>query len=353
MTTIDQAKLDTFMGLAVGDLGAAISGLMVYLGDQLGLYRGMVNAGPLTPAGLAQRTNTDERYVREWLNNQAAGGYVVYDPKAETYELPPEQAVALADEDSPAFLPGGFTAIVSAYADADTFVNAFRTGEGVGWHQHDPRLFVGTERFFRPGYKSLLTSDWIPALTGVHDKLQQGATVADIGCGHGASTVLMAQAYPNSSFIGYDYHAASIDTARKRAADAGVSDRVRFETASAKDYPADGYDLVTFFDCLHDMGDPVGAAVHARRALNPDGTVMLVEPFAGDHPEENHHPLGRAFYGLSTVICTPASRDQEVGLALGAQAGEKAMREVFEQAGFKTFRRATQTPTNIVYEARL
>ncbi len=352
MTAVDEAKLNAFMGQAVGDLGAAVSGLMVYLGDQLGLYRAMANAGPLTPAELAERTNTDERYVREWLNNQAAGGYVTYDAKKRTYTLPPEQALFLADEDSPAFLAGGYSGIVSAYVDNELFVNAFRTGEGVGWHQHDPRLFLGTERFFRPGYKGFLTTEWIPALEGVEAKLQRGGKVADIGCGHGASTILMAQTYPNSQFVGYDYHAGSIDVARKRAAEAGVSDRARFETASAKDYATDGYDLIAFFDCLHDMGDPVGAAVHARRALAPEGTVMLVEPFAGDHPEDNHNPLGRAFYGLSTVICTPASRAQEVGLALGAQAGEPAMREVFEQAGFGTFQRATQSPTNIIYEAR-
>ncbi|HEX5094369.1 MAG TPA: class I SAM-dependent methyltransferase [Acidimicrobiia bacterium] len=352
MTAIDEAKLDAFMGQAIGDLGAAISGLMVYLGDQLGLYRAMAGAGPVSSADLAKATGTDERYVREWLNNQAAGGYVTYDPKAQNYTLPPEQAMALADEDSPAFLPGGYSGIVSAYIDADKFVDAFRTGRGVGWHEHDARLFHGTERFFRPGYKSFLVADWIPALELAPAKLAAGATVADIGCGHGASTVLMAQAFPKATFVGYDYHDASIETARKRAADAGVSDRVTFEVASAKDYPQRKYDLITFFDCLHDMGDPVGAVVHARRALADDGTVMLVEPNAGDAPEDNHHPLGRAYYGLSTVICTMASRAQEVGLALGAQAGEKPMREIFEQAGFGTFRRATETPTNIVYEAR-
>jgi ubiquinone/menaquinone biosynthesis C-methylase UbiE len=350
---VDDAKLEAFMGQALGDLGAAISGLMVYLGDKLGLYKAMAGAGPVTPAALAASTETDERYVREWLDNQAAGGYVTYDAAARTYELPPEQALALADEDSPAFLPGGFTGIVAAYVDADTFVDAFRTGRGVGWHEHDGRLFLGTERLFRPGYKGYLASEWIPALDGVDARLRAGATAADVGCGHGASTILMAQAYPASRFVGYDYHASSIDTARARASEAGVTDRVRFEVASAKDYPHDGYDLITFFDCLHDMGDPVGAAVHARRALADSGTVMLVEPFAGDRPEDNHNPVGRAFYGFSTVICTMASRAQEVGLALGAQAGEARIREIFEQAGFSSFRRATETPMNIVFEAKV
>jgi len=353
MVTVDDVKLEAFMGQALGDLGAAISGLMVYLGDQLGLYKAMAAAGPVTPAEVAAQTETDERYVREWLDNQAASGYVTYDATARTYELPPEQALALADEDSPAFLPGGFTGIVAAYVDADTFVDAFRTGRGVGWHEHDSRLFVGTERLFRPGYKGYLVSDWIPKLDGVDSKLRNGGTVADVGCGHGASTILMAQAYPSSRFVGYDYHAPSIDTARRRASEAGVADRVRFEVASAKDYAQDAFDLVTFFDCLHDLGDPVGAAVHARRALADGGTVMLVEPFAGDHPEDNHNPVGRAFYGFSTVICTMASRAQEVGLALGAQAGEARLREIFEQAGFTAFRRATETPMNIVFEARV
>jgi SAM-dependent methyltransferase len=350
---VDDARLETFMGQALGDLGAAISGLMVYLGDQLGLYAAMAGAGPLTPAALAAKTGTDERYVREWLDNQAAGGYVTYDAGSRTYELPPEQTLALADEDSPAFLPGGFAGIVAAYADADTFVEAFRTGRGVGWHEHDRRLFRGTERLFRPGYRGFLVSDWIPRLEGLEDRLRSGATAADVGCGHGASTILMAQAFPASRFVGYDYHDESIRTARTRAVDAGVADRVRFELASAKDYPQDGYDLITFFDCLHDMGDPVGAVVHARHALRDDGTVMLVEPFAGDRPEENHNPVGRAFYGFSTVICTMASRAQEVGLALGAQAGEARLREIFTQAGFGTFRRVTETPMNIVFEARI
>jgi SAM-dependent methyltransferase len=349
---MDEAKLEAFMGQAVGDLGAAISGLMVYLGDQLGLYKAMAGAGPLTPEELAETTGTDARYVREWLHNQAAGGYVTYDVGSRRFELPEEQALALAVDDSPVFLPGGFVGIASAWVDAEKFADAFRTGKGVGWHEHDPRLFKGTERFFRPGYKAHLVSEWIPSLEGVEEKLRAGATVADVGCGHGASTILMAQAYPKSRFIGYDYHEASIDTARKAAADAGVVDRVRFEVATAKDFPGESYDLVAFFDCLHDMGDPGGAAEHTREVLADDGTVMLVEPFANDTPEDNHNPVGRAFYGFSTVICTMASKAQEVGLALGAQAGEARLGEIFNKAGFSRFRRATETPFNLVLEAK-
>ena len=351
-TTIDEAKLEQFVGQAVGDLGAAISGLMVYLGDELGLYKAMAGAGPLTPEQLATTTGTDERYVREWLGNQAAGGYVTYDATTGAYELPAEQALALADEDSPVFLPGGFAGIVSAYVDCDTFVEAFRTGNGVGWHEHDARLFRGTERFFRPGYRANLVATWIPALDGVEAKLRHGARVADVGCGHGASTILMAQAFPKSAFVGFDYHDKSVEAARKRAADAGVGDRVTFEVASAKDFPGTDYDLITYFDCLHDMGDPAGAIAHARTALRDDGTVMLVEPYAGDHTEDNLNPVGRAFYGFSTVICTMASKAQEVGLALGAQAGEQRWRDLFAAGGFTRFRRATETPFNLVLEAR-
>ena len=352
MTTIDETKLEQFMGQAVGDLGAAISGLMVYMGDELGLYKAMAGAGGLTAAQLAGATGTDERYVREWLGNQAAGGYVTYDAAMGTYTLPDEQAMALADDDSPVFLPGGFAGIVSAYVDCDRFVDAFRTGDGVGWHEHDSRLFRGTERFFRPGYRANLVAAWIPALDGVETKLQLGAAVADVGCGHGASTILLAQAYPKSRFTGFDFHDQSIEAARKRAADAGVGDRVTFEVASAKDFPGTGYDLITYFDCLHDMGDPEGAIAHARTALADDGTIMLVEPYAGDATEDNLNPVGRAFYGFSTVICTMASKAQEVGLALGAQAGEQRWRDLFATNGFTRFRRATETPFNLVLEAR-
>jgi len=349
---MNEAKLEQFMGQAVGDLGAAISGLMVYIGDELGLYKAMGGAGPLTSDELAAKTGTDERYVREWLNNQAAGGYVAYDSASQRYELPEEQALALADEDSPVFLPGGYSGVASAWADAPKFTEAFRTGKGVGWHEHDPRLFRGTERFFRPGYRAHLVSTWIPALDGVEQRLQAGAKVADIGCGHGASTTLMAQAYPKSEFVGFDYHGPSIETARKRAADAGVGTSVRFEVASAKDFPGGDYDVVTFFDCLHYMGDPLTALRHTREVLREGGTVMLVEPFAHDRTEDNLNPVGRAFYGLSTVICTAASKAQEVGLALGAQAGEARMRALFDEADFSSFRRATETPFNIVYEAK-
>jgi 2-polyprenyl-3-methyl-5-hydroxy-6-metoxy-1,4-benzoquinol methylase len=352
---MDQAKLEQFMGQAVADLGAAISGLMVYIGDQLGLYKAMAGAGPLTSEEVAKRAGADERYVREWLNNQAAGSYVTYQPDTGRYELPEEQALALAVDDSPVFLPGGFMGIVSAYIDADKFVEAFRTGAGVGWHDHDRRLFKGTERFFRPGYKAHLVSEWIPTLNGVEDKLRAGAKVADVGCGHGASTILMAEAFPNSSFTGFDFHEASVETARQAAAETGLGDdRIAFAVASAKDFfgPDGGYDLVAFFDCLHDMGDPGGAATHTREVLAPDGTVMLVEPFAGDKVEDNLNPIGRAFYGLSTVICTMASKAQEVGLALGAQAGEARLAEIFHDAGFGTFRRATETPFNLILEAK-
>jgi 2-polyprenyl-3-methyl-5-hydroxy-6-metoxy-1,4-benzoquinol methylase len=349
---IDQGKLEEFMGQAVGDLGAAISGLMVYLGDELGLYKAMAGAGSLTSAQLAERAGCDERYVREWLGNQAAGGYVTYDAAADAYELPEEQALALADEDSPVFLPGGFAGIAAAWAGSMKFVEAFRTGQGVGWHEQDTRLFRGTERFFRPGYKAHLVAEWIPALEGVEAKLQAGAKVADVGCGHGASTILMAQAYPKSTLVGFDYHEGSVDTARKRAAESGVGDRVTFEVASAKDYPGTGYDVIAFFDCLHDMGDPEGAVRHSRSAIADEGTVLLVEPFAGDRVEDNLNPVGRAFYGFSTVICTMASKAQEVGLALGAQAGEAAWRDIFTDAGFTRFRRATETPFNLILEAR-
>jgi hypothetical protein len=290
---IDEQKLQAFMGQALGDLGAAISGIMVYLGDELGLYKAMAGAGPITDERLAERTGCDQRYLREWLSNQAAGGYLTYDPDTDSYELPDEQALALADEDSPVFLPGGFAGIAAAWAGTPKFIEAFRTGGGVGWNEQDPRLFRGTERFFRPGYKAYLVAEWIPALEDVEAKLQTGARVADVGCGHGASTVLMAEAYPKSSFIGFDYHAGSIDTARNRAADALLADRVSFEVASAKDYPGTGYDVIAFFDCLHDMGDPQGALQHARSGIANDGTILLVEPFAGDRVEENLNPVGR------------------------------------------------------------
>jgi len=349
---LDEAKLEAFVGQAVTDMGAAISGLLLHMGDRLGLYKAMAGAGPMTPASLAARTGTTERYVREWLGNQAAGGYVTYDPADGTFELPAEQAMVLANEDSPVFLSGAFEAIASCYADHDRFVDAFRTGAGVGWHEHDGRLFSGVLRLFRPGYAANLVSEWLPALDGVADKLRAGASVADVGCGLGASTIIMAQAFGRSSFLGIDNHEASIADARKAAAEAGVAQRTRFEVAPAKELPGSGYDLVCMFDCLHDMGDPVGAARRIRQALAPDGTLLLVEPMAGDGVEDNLNPVGRTFYGLSTVICTPGSLDQEVGLGLGAQAGERRLGEVLREAGFSRVRRATQTPFNLILEAR-
>jgi SAM-dependent methyltransferase len=348
--TIDEAKLDEFMGRFVGDLGAALSAALVVIGDRLGLYRAMADGAPVTPEELAERTGTDARYVREWLSNQAAGGDVSY--ADGRFSLSPEQSLALAQEGSPAFVPGAFQLATSLVKDEETISRAFQEGHGVGWHEHHHDLFTGTERFFRPGYAANLISSWIPALDGVTAKLEQGALVADVGCGHGASTILMAEAFPNSEFVGFDYHGESIETARQKASEAGLDARVSFEVAPAKGYPGDGYDLVAMFDCLHDMGDPVGAAAHVLGTLGEDGTWMIVEPYAGDRLEDNLNPVGRVFYGASTLVCTPASRDQEVGLALGAQAGEARLREVVTTGGFTRFRRATETPFNLVLEAR-
>src|SRR4051794_21370823 len=312
----------------------------------------MAGAGPLSPAELAQRTGTAERYVREWLNAQAAGGYVAYDPDSGRYTLPPEQTVALTDADSPAYLPGFFQIALGSVIDSPKIAEAARSGDGFGWHEHDHDVHEGCERFFRPGYNAHLIGEWLPALDGVVEKLERGAHVADVGCGHGASTILMAQAFPNSTFVGTDYHEGSIETARVRAQEAGVAERVRFETSPAAAYAGGQYDLVTMFDCLHDMGDPVGAARHVRETLKPDGTWMIVEPNAGDRVEDNLNPIGRAYYGFSTLLCTPASLSQEVGLALGAQAGEARIRDVVEAGGFTRFRRVAETPFNVVFEAR-
>jgi SAM-dependent methyltransferase len=349
---IDEAKLEAFVGQAVVDMGAAISGLLLHIGDRLGLYKAMAGAGPITSATLAQRTGTTERYVREWLGNQAAGGYVVYNPADGTYELPAEQAMVVANENSPVFLGGAFETIASCYADHDVFVDAFRTGAGVSWAEHDHRLFSGVVRLFRPGYAAHLVEEWLPALDGVVEKLRSGASVVDVGCGLGASTIIMAQAFERSTFVGFDIHGISIEAARKTAWDAGVNQRAKFHVASAKDFPGEGYDLVCVFDALHDMGDPVGAARRIRQALAPDGTLLLVEPNAGDALEQNLNPVGRTYYGLSTVICTPGSLAQEVGLGLGAQAGERRLAEVLREAGFSHVRRATETPFNIILEAR-
>jgi len=349
---IDEGRLNEFMGRFVGDLGAAISAALVVIGDRLGLYRAMGDSQPVTAEQLASRTDTDARYVREWLSNQAAGGYVNYDPETNTFHLNPEQSVALAQEGSPAFVPGAFQLATALIKDAPKIEQAFRSGSGVGWHEHHDDLFAGTERFFRPGYSANLISAWIPALDGVQAKLEAGARVADIGCGHGASTIIMAQAFPRSSFVGFDYHQASIEHARHAASQAGLAGRVKFEVAPAKEYPGDDYDLVAMFDCLHDMGDPVGAATHVLQTLDADGTWMIVEPYAGDRLQDNLNPVGRVFYGASTLVCTPASRDQEIGLALGAQAGEARLRGVVSDGGFTRLRRATETPFNIVLEAR-
>lgn len=345
----DPSKLEAFMGKAVMDMGAAIHATLVVLGDKLGLYKAMAGAGPITSAELAARTNTSERYVREWLNANAASGFVVYDSVSKMYELPPEQAYALNTLD----LPGAYHIISALFKDEPKITQAFRTGEGVGWHEHDANLFFGTERFFRPTYQQNLLSSWIPALEGVKEKLAGGATVADVGCGHGASTMLMARAFPKSRFYGFDYHSGSIEYARHIAGRDGLLDQISFEVASSKSYPINGgYDLVTFFDCLHDMGDPVGAAKHVLSSLKPDGVWMIVEPFANDAPEQNHNPVGRIFYSASTMICTPASLAQEVGAALGAQAGEECIRKTVMAAGFSRFRRAAETPFNLVFEAR-
>ncbi len=345
-------KLNELLGRAVVDFGATFHAAMIRIGDKLGLYKGLAAGGAQTPAELAQRTGTTERYVREWLNSQAAGGYVTYHKATQRYSLSEEQAFTLADESSPVFLPGAFQVALAAVRIEDRLTEAFRTGEGIGWHEQHHDLFHGTERFFRPGYAAHLNTEWIPALEGVEEKLKSGARVADVGCGHGSSTILMAKSHPNSEFVGFDYHGQSIAIARQRAKEAGLEGHVRFEIAKAKDYPGQDYDFVTFFDCLHDLGDPVGAAAHVCSTLKKDGTWMIVEPFAGDSVEDNLNPVGRAFYCASTLICTPASLSQEVGLALGAQAGQKRMSEVVLQGGFTRFRRASQTPFNLIYEAR-
>ena len=349
---IDASKLEAFMGKVVTDMGAVISAPLMALGERLGLYKAMAGAGPLSSQEVADRAGVAERPVREWLRNQAAGGYVSYDAETDRYVLPDEHALALADEDSPVYVLGVFDSIASLYAKEPEIEEAFRTGNGMGWHEHDHRLFRGTERFFRPGYRAHLVADWIPALDGVQERLERGIRVADVGCGHGASTIVMAKAFPNSEFVGFDYHDASIEQARQRAAEEGVGDRIRFEVASAKEFPGDGYGLICVFDCLHDMGDPVGAARHIYDALADDGTWMIVEPFANDRVEDNLNPVGRVFYGASTVICTPASLAQEVGLALGAQAGEARLTDVIKEAGFTHVRRATETPFNLVLEAK-
>jgi SAM-dependent methyltransferase len=345
-------KLNDLMGKLVGDLGAAIAGAGILLGDRLGLYKAMADGKPVTSSELAKKTNLHERYVREWLSGQAASEYIDYQADKNTFSLSAEQAMAFAEETSPAFFAGAFDIVQATYLDEPKVSEAFRTGKGVGWHDHSKCLFSGTERFFRPGYNANLVSSWIPALDGVEQKLKTGAKVADVGCGHGASTLLMAQAYPNSEFFGFDYHGPSIDRAQVLAKKAGLQDRITYAKADAKTFPAKDYSLVAFFDCLHDMGDPVGAGRHVKDTLAPDGVWMIVEPMAHDDLKDNLNPVGRVYYGASTFICTPASLSQEVALGLGAQAGERRLRQVVTEAGFTKFRRATETPFNMILEAR-
>jgi 2-polyprenyl-3-methyl-5-hydroxy-6-metoxy-1,4-benzoquinol methylase len=349
---VDGEKLMQFVFRAVDEVGATLNAALVVMGDKLGLYRALAGTGGLSSNELAERTGTAERYVREWLNAQAAGGYVQYDPDSGRYALAPEQAVALTDSESPAYLPGFFQIALGSVIDSPKIAEKARSGAGFGWHEHVHDVHEGCERFFRPGYNAHLIAEWLPALDGVVEKLERGARVADVGCGHGASTILMAQSFPNSTFVGSDYHRGSIETARARAQEAGVQDRAQFQVEPASAFNGGDYDLVTMFDCLHDMGDPVGAARHVRTTLKPDGTWMIVEPNAGDRVEENLNPVGRAYYAFSTLLCTPASLSQEVGLALGAQAGEARIRDVVTAAGFTQFRRAAETPFNLVFEAR-
>jgi len=349
---INMDKLNAFMGQVVGELGATVNAGLIVLGDRLGLYKAMAESGPITSAELAEKTGTAERYVREWLNAQAAGGFVEYTPETQRYLLPPEQAMALANEESPAFVCGAFELATASLKSESQIESAFRSGAGFGWHQHDLGVSTGCERFFRPGYNANLVSSWLPALEGVEAKLGVGAQVADVGCGLGASTRLMAQAYPRSRFTGFDYHPESIELARQKAKDAGLQDRATFEVAKAAAFPGSGYDLIAMFDCLHDMGDPVGAARHVRQALAADGTWLIVEPIAGDRVEQNLNPVGRAYYAFSTFLCTPNSLSQDVGLALGAQAGEARIKDVATAGGFTRFRRVAETPFNAVYEVR-
>jgi len=351
---IDQGKLEAFMGKMIGNMTGATLCYSIWLGDELGLYRELAGSGPRTADSVAAKTKCNARLVREWLDGQAAGGLVAYDPSADTYELSPEAALALAQDNSPVFVARAMNALGSMYFDMQKVAAAFRGNGALGWGEHHPCLFCGTEWFFRTGYRAYLTTQWIPALDGVETKLKTGAKVADVGCGHGASVVTMASAYPNSKFCGFDFHAPSIETARRRAAEAGVSERAQFEVAAANGYPGQ-FDLICFFDCLHDMGDPVGAARHAKEHLVPGGTVLLVEPFALDGRPRNiaENPMAALMYTASTSICTPNSLSQPVGLALGAHAGEARLRKVFEDAGFKHFRRATQTPMNLIQEARV
>jgi 2-polyprenyl-3-methyl-5-hydroxy-6-metoxy-1,4-benzoquinol methylase len=350
---VNPAKLEAFVGQAVTDMAAAMSGVLINLGHKLGLYKAMAESGPITVRDLAEKTGLRERYVKEWLHNHVAGGYVEYCRTTQTYLLPAEHAAVLADPESPYYLVPAFELVASMWLDEDKIAQAFKEGRGFGWHEHHHRLFHGTEAFFRTGYKANLTTSWIPALEGVEEKLKAGGKVLDVGCGHGASTIVMAKAYPRSTFVGVDYHADSIQVAKQRAEEAGVADRVTFEVASAKDYTGTGFDLICFFDCLHDMGDPAGAAARARKALAKGGSVLLVEPFANDCITENMGPVARMYYAASTTLCVPNSLSQEVGAGLGAQAGEAKLREILKTGGFGTVRRAASTPVNLILEAKI
>jgi 2-polyprenyl-3-methyl-5-hydroxy-6-metoxy-1,4-benzoquinol methylase len=349
---LDQAKLDAFVGKVVGEMGAMFGGGLMVLGDRLGLYRAMADGKPVTSAALAERTGTNERYVREWLMAQASGGYVEYDASAKTFRLPPEHAFALTDEFGALFFPGAFQVALGALKAIPKLEQRFRSGDGLDWGEQDRDVFEGTERFFRPNYIAHLLGEWLPALDGVQAKLEKGARVADVGCGRGASTILLAKAFPKSTFVGFDYHEPSIEGAREAATRAGVKGNVRFERAKATDFPGEGYDLVAFFDCLHDMGDPVAVAKHVRGRMAKDGTWMVVEPFAGDRPEQNLNPVGRVFYSASTLLCCPASMAQDGRAAFGAQAGEARLSDAIRKGGFSRVRRAAETPFNIVLEAR-
>jgi SAM-dependent methyltransferase len=349
---IDQTKLESFVMRALGDIAGAYGGVMVSIGAKLGLYKAMAGAGPISSKELAARAGCAERYVREWLNSQAAGGYVGYHAASDTYELSPEQAMVLADEDSPFYMPHAWNVPASMWLDEEKTLEAFRTGKGVAWGDHDSRVFCGVAAFYRNGYRANLLSQWLPALDGVVEQLEAGITVADVGCGHGHSTLLMAQAFPRSRFHGFDGHADSIDEARRNAAEAGVAARVTFDVARAVDYPSKNYGLICFFDCLHDLGDPVAAARHAAKVLAPDGTVLLVEPFANDRVEDNLSLAGRLYYAGSTTICCAHAISEGGHLVLGAQAGEARLAEVFRKAGFTHFRRAAETPFNLILEAR-
>lgn len=348
---MDTQALNALVNKMVGDLGAAVNGALVVLGDRLGIYQALAQSGPLTSEGLAEKMGLDERYLREWLAAQAASGYIDYDAASQAFSMAPEQQAVFSDPDSPAAMTGGFYSVSSVYHDEPKMVDCFRTGAGLSWGDHHNCLFCGTARFFRPGYVANVVQNWLPSLTGVVPKLKAGARVADIGCGHGSSTLIMARAFPNSHFVGFDIHPGSIEAAKEHAKAERLTN-VEFQVAKAKDFPGRDYDLVAIFDALHDMGDPVGAAQHVREALKPDGTWMIVEPIAGDSLAENLNPVGRVYYGFSAMICTPASRSQEVGLALGAQAGERRLRDVVTRGGFTRFRRATETAFNMVLEAR-